>query len=141
MRNPEKFQTNFNSIVNSKVKLNKIFLEVSIPKSFLSSNDYLTRIDDKIEEDEKEIPDIQLDKFNIYDVTTIIMDQLITNGPVMTSILIYEDLDNLRFNNATLIKTRIFKNNENDVVFDCKNIPFSVNIITLAIQYIYISYK
>ena len=64
MRNPEKFQTNFNSIVNSKVKLNKIFLEVSIPKSFLSSNDYLTRIDDKIEEDEKEIPDIQLDKFN-----------------------------------------------------------------------------
>ena len=64
MRNPEKFQTNFNSIVNSKVKINKIFLEVSIPKSFLSSNDYLTRIDDKIEEDEKEIPDIQLDKFN-----------------------------------------------------------------------------
>ena len=62
MRNPEKFQTNFNSIVNSKVKINKIFLEVSIPKSFLSSNDYLTRIDDKIEEDEKEIPDIQLDK-------------------------------------------------------------------------------
>ena len=64
MRNPEKFQTNFNSIVNSKVKINKIYLEVSIPKSFLSSNDYLTRIDDKIEEDEKEIKDIQLDKFN-----------------------------------------------------------------------------
>ena len=38
---------------------------------------------------------IQLDKFNIYDVTTIIMDQLITNGPVMTSILIYEDLDKM----------------------------------------------
>ena len=64
MRNPEKFQTNFNSIVNSKININKIFLEVSIPKSFLSSNNYLTRIDDKIEENEKEIPDIQLDKFN-----------------------------------------------------------------------------
>jgi hypothetical protein len=64
MRNPEKFQTNFNSIVNSKVNINKIYLEVSIPKSFLSSNNYLTIIDDKIEENEKEIPDIQLDKFN-----------------------------------------------------------------------------
>ena len=64
MHNPEKFQTNFNSIVNSKVNINKIFLEVSIPKSFLSSNNYLTIIDDKIEENEKEIPDIQLNKFN-----------------------------------------------------------------------------
>ena len=64
MHNPEKFQTNFNSIVNSKVNINKIFLEVSIPKSFLCSNNYLTIIDDKIEENEKEIPDIQLDKFN-----------------------------------------------------------------------------
>ena len=64
MRNPEKFQTNFNSIVNSKININKIFLEVSIPKSFLSSNDYLTRIDDKIEENEKEIKEILLDKFN-----------------------------------------------------------------------------
>ena len=64
MRNPEKFQTNFNSIVNSKININKIFLEVSIPKSFLSSNDYLTRIDDKIEENQDQIKDIQLDKFN-----------------------------------------------------------------------------
>ena len=64
MRNPEKFQTNFNSIVNSKININKIFLEVSIPKSFLSSNDYLTRIDDKIEENENQIKDILLDKFN-----------------------------------------------------------------------------
>ena len=38
---------------------------------------------------------VQLDKYNIYDVTTIIMDQLITNGPVMTSILIYADLDKM----------------------------------------------
>ena len=35
---------------------------------------------------------VQLNKYNIYDVTTIIMDQLITNGPVMTSVLMYEDL-------------------------------------------------
>ena len=38
---------------------------------------------------------IQLNKNNIYDVTTIIIDQLITNGPVMTSILVYDDLDKL----------------------------------------------
>ena len=64
MRNPEKFQTNFNSIVNSKININKIFLEVSIPKSFLSSNNYLTRIDDKIDENENQIKEILLDKFN-----------------------------------------------------------------------------
>jgi hypothetical protein len=64
MRNAEKFQTNFNSIVNSKIKINKIFLEVSIPKSFLLTNNYLTIIDDKIEENESQIKDIQLDKFN-----------------------------------------------------------------------------
>ena len=49
---------------HERVNINKIYLEVSIPKSFLSSNNYLTIIDDKIEENEKEIPDIQLDKFN-----------------------------------------------------------------------------
>lgn len=64
MRNPEKFQTNFNSIVNSKININKIYLEVSIPKSFLSSKYYLTRIDDKIEENENQIKEILLDKFN-----------------------------------------------------------------------------
>ena len=35
---------------------------------------------------------IKLTQDNFYDVTTIIMDQLITNGPVMTSMEIFEDL-------------------------------------------------
>ena len=36
---------------------------------------------------------VQLNKYNIYNITTIIIDQLITQGPVMTSVLVYEDLD------------------------------------------------
>ena len=35
---------------------------------------------------------INLNQDNIYDVTTIIMDQLITNGPMMSSMEIFEDL-------------------------------------------------
>ena len=66
MRAPEKFQTNFNSIVNSKININKIFLEVSIPKVFLCNTNYtdLTRISNINEEDENQIKDIKLDKFN-----------------------------------------------------------------------------
>ena len=66
MRAPEKFQTNFNSIVNSKININKIFLEVSIPKVFLFNTNYtdLTRISNINEEDENQIKDIKLDKFN-----------------------------------------------------------------------------
>ena len=66
MRTPEKFQTNFNSIVNSKININKIFIEVSIPKVFLCNTNYtdLTRISNINEEDENQIKDIKLDKFN-----------------------------------------------------------------------------
>ena len=66
MRTPEKFQTNFNSIVNSKININKIFIEVSIPKIFLCNNNYtdLTRISNINEEDENQIKDIKLEKFN-----------------------------------------------------------------------------
>ena len=40
---------------------------------------------------------IEMDEDNIYDVTAIIMDQLITNGPVMTSIETYSDLERFVF--------------------------------------------
>ena len=40
---------------------------------------------------------IKIDKDNIYNVTAIIMDQLITNGPVMTSIEAYVDLYELAY--------------------------------------------
>ena len=66
MRAPEKFQTNFNSIVNSKININKIFIEVSIPRVFLYNTNYtdLTRISNINEEDENQIKDINIDKFN-----------------------------------------------------------------------------
>ena len=66
MRAPEKFQTNFNSIVNAKININKIFIEVSIPKVFLCNTNCmdLTRISNINEEDENQIKDINIDKFN-----------------------------------------------------------------------------
>lgn len=36
---------------------------------------------------------IKIEDSNIYDVTKIVIDQLITNGPVMTSIMLYQDLE------------------------------------------------
>ena len=38
---------------------------------------------------------INMDETNMYDVTAIIMDQLIREGPVMTSIKVYEDMEEL----------------------------------------------
>lgn len=40
---------------------------------------------------------VKIDKDNIYNVTAIIMDQLVTNGPVMTSIEAYADLYELAY--------------------------------------------
>ena len=55
------------------------------------------------------------------------LSELFENGHMISHLEIYEDLDNLRFNFAKLIKTKNFKNDEKDLVFECKNIPFSVN--------------
>ena len=117
MRNPEKFQTNFNSIVNSKININKIFLEVSIPKSFLSSNDYyLTRIDDKIEENEKEIKEILLDKFNDNNSnektssTTFISNN---NSNVNTNT--NSNINNTGYNSPTLSAIENMINNTNNI--------------------------
>ena len=108
MHNPEKFQTNFNSIVNSKVHINKIFLEVSIPKSFLCSNNYLTIIDDKIEENEKEIPDIQLDKFN----ENISNDKTATSSFNINSTNTNSNINNTGYNSPT---GSTFENNNNNI--------------------------
>ena len=113
MRNPEKFQTNFNSIVNSKININKIFLEVSIPKSFLSSNDYLTRIDDKIEENEKEIKEILLDKFNDNSNEKTISTTFVSNNNSNVNI----NNTNSNINNNTGYNSPTFENmiNNNNI--------------------------
>ena len=53
--------------------------------------------------------------------------ELFENGHMISHLELYEDFNNLHFDLAKLIRTKVFKNNENDLVFDCKNIPFSVN--------------
>ena len=111
MRNPEKFQTNFNSIVNSKININKIFLEVSIPKSFLSSNDYyLTRIDDKIEEDEKEIKEILLDKFNDNSNEKTTSTTFVSNNNISNI-----NNNNTGYNSPTLSAIENMINNSNNI--------------------------
>ena len=73
------------------------------------------------------------------------LSELFENGHMISHLEIYEDFDNLSFNPLTLIKTKIFKNNENDVVFDCKNIPFSVNkdvdAINVIMNYVNLGYN
>ena len=109
MRNPEKFQTNFNSIVNSKININKIFLEVSIPKSFLSSNDYLTRIDDKIEENENQIKEILLDKFNDNSNEKTTSTTFVSNNNTNTN----SNINNNGYNSPTLSAFENMINNNN----------------------------
>ena len=133
MRNPEKFQTNFNSIVNSKVLINKIYLEVSIPKSFLCSNNYLTIIDDKIEENEKEIPDIQLDKFNenISNDKTIstITNSNINNTNTGYNSPIESNFDNLMNNNNNIYSKSSLRNKQINI--PSLNQNFNLNFLNI----------
>ena len=133
MRNPEKFQTNFNSVVNSKVLINKIYLEVSIPKSFLCSNNYLTIIDDKIEENEKEIPDIQLDKFNENisndKTTSTITNSNINNTNTGYNSPIESNFDNLMNNNNNIYSKSSLRNKQINI--PSLNQNFNLNFLNI----------
>lgn len=45
---------------------------------------------------------VQMNQDNLYDVTLIIIDQLITNGPVMGMIKIYYDLEDIIYNESCI---------------------------------------
>ena len=55
------------------------------------------------------------------------LSELFENGHMISHLEMFADFTNLQFNRSNLIKTKIFKNFENDVVFACKNVPFSAN--------------
>ena len=64
LKQPENFMTNFNSIVNSKIEINKLFLEVCIPKFFLNNGLTLSTTLLKNESSNKDqIKDIEIDQF------------------------------------------------------------------------------
>ena len=48
------FHTNFNSVVNSNIKINKIYLELCIPKMFINNNINLSSVLNKNDKSEKE---------------------------------------------------------------------------------------
>ena len=50
----EVFHTNFNSVVNSNIKINKIYLELCIPKMFINNNINLSSVLNKNDKSEKE---------------------------------------------------------------------------------------
>ena len=117
MRTPEKFQTNFNSIVNSKININKIFIEVSIPKVFLCNANYtdLTRISNINEEDENQIKDIKLDKFND-------MSNDKTASSLNLNNFVNNNINNINNNNSTNI------NNSNNLNNNGYNSPIFTSI-------------
>ena len=64
LKQPENFMTNFNSIVNSKIVINKLFLEVCIPKFFLNNGLTLSTTSLKNESTNKDqVKDIEIDQF------------------------------------------------------------------------------
>ena len=64
IKQPENFMTNFNSIVNSKIVINKLFLEVCIPKIFLNNGLTLSTTSLKNESTTKDqVKDIEIEQF------------------------------------------------------------------------------
>lgn len=70
---PHNFMTNFNSVVNSNITLNKIYLEVTIPKKFINQSFTNLSTINKAITNKNEITgvnELKLDKFGITRKTT-----------------------------------------------------------------------
>ena len=55
------------------------------------------------------------------------LSELVENGRMISHLEMYEDIDDVHINLTKFIKTKIFKNSEKDLIFECKNVPFVVN--------------
>ena len=55
------------------------------------------------------------------------LDELFENGRMISHLEMFIDYDDLPFTHSNLIRTKIFKNNDKDLEFACKNILFSAS--------------
>ncbi|MCR4911278.1 MAG: transcription-repair coupling factor [Bacilli bacterium] len=53
--------------------------------------------------------------------------ELFENGRMISHLEMYENYYDLDYDHSRLIRTKIFKSDENDITFACKNVPFVVN--------------
>lgn len=71
--------------------------------------------------------------------------ELFENGRCISHLSLFNDYDRLMSNHHYLIKTNPLKRNDNDVVFNCKNIPFEsskdIDAINIIRSYTNLNYK
>ena len=71
--------------------------------------------------------------------------ELFENGRCISHLSMFNDYDRLMSNHHYLIKTNPLKRNDNDVVFNCKNIPFEsskdIDAINIIRSYTNLNYK
>ena len=104
----EVFHTNFNSVVNSDIKIDKIYLELCIPKMFINNNINLSSVLNKeIEKIEKEKNESETET-NISESNKNLLNN--NNKPLSPSILIYQnDFDRMissQHNSPPLIRNK-----------------------------------
>ena len=87
--------------------------------------------------DEKSI----LDSYQLlYEETHSFLYELFEAGRIISHLEMIEKYDHLKFNHQKLIKTKLFKDDDNDIVFNCKNVPFTaskdVDVINVIRSYL-----
>ena len=67
--------------------------------------------------------------------------ELFENGKMISHLEIYQNYYDLEFNHSRLIRTKLFKSDDKDIIFNCKNVPFVVNKELRHIFMLYSSFK
>ena len=53
--------------------------------------------------------------------------ELFESGRMISHLEMIHDYDSLHFNKAKLVRTKIFKDDDNDISFNCRNVPFNAS--------------
>ena len=81
----------------------------------------------------------------INEESSSFLSELFENGRCISHLSLFNDYDRLMSNHRYLIKTNPLKRNDNDVVFNCKNIPFEsskdIDAINIIRSYTNLNYK
>ncbi len=81
----------------------------------------------------------------LQEESTSFLNELFENGKSISHLSIYKEFEYLPFNRGRLIRTHLLKSSDNDVVFNCKAVPFEVNkdndVINIIHNYLNQNYK
>ena len=82
-------------------------------------------------------PSIKASSELLAEESTSFLQELFENGKSISHLKLCYEFDELKFNRNNLIHTSLLQNSNQDIVFNCKNIPFEVNKDTDVINIIH----